>query len=130
LGASRIWHFASHQRNYETIRNPVAAVEFLKSQRLPAPVYNRYGWGGYLIYQLYPDYRVYIDGRADVYGDAFFTEAMQTYDGLGNWRKPLEQYGIKTVIIDTNVPLSTLLRNDSGWSKVYEDSQAVIFVKG
>ena len=31
LGVSRIWHFASHQRNYVMIRNPVAAVEFLKS---------------------------------------------------------------------------------------------------
>src|SRR6185503_3618155 len=72
LGAFRIWHFATHQRNYATVRNPVAAVEFLKSQRLPGPIYNRYGWGGYLIYQLYPEYRVYIEGRADVYGDAVF----------------------------------------------------------
>ena len=127
LGVFRIWHFASHQRNYETLRNPVAAVEFLKSQHLPGPIYNRYGWGGYLIYQLYPEYRVYIDGRADVYGDAFFTEAMQVYDGVGNWKEPLDRYGIQTVIIDTNVALSTALRNDNEWSKVYEDDQAVIF---
>ena len=127
LGVSRIWHFASHQRYYETLRNPVAAVEFLKSQRLPGPIYNRYGWGGYLIYELYPEYRVYIDGRADVYGDAFFTEAMQTYDGLENWREPLDKYGVQTVIIDTDVPLSSLLRSDNQWSKVYEDNQAVIF---
>jgi len=127
LGAFRIWHFASHQRNYITLRNPVAAVEFLKSQHLPGPIYNRYGWGGYLIYQLYPEYRVYIDGRADVYGDAFFTEAMQVYDGVGNWKEPLDRYGIQTVIIDTNVALSTALRNDNEWSNVYEDDQAVIF---
>jgi hypothetical protein len=127
LGVSRVWHFASHQQNYESIRNPIAAVEFLKSQRLPAPIYNRYGWGGYLIYHLYPDYRVYIDGRADVYGDAFFTEAMHTYDGVGNWREPLDKYGIQTVIIDPDVPLSTLLRDDRDWSKVFEDDQAVIF---
>lgn len=129
LGASRIWHFASHQRNYETLRNPVAAVEFLKSQHLPGPIYNRYGWGGYLIYQLYPEYRVYIDGRADVYGDAFFTEAMQVYDGVGNWKAPLDRYGIQTVIIDPNVALSTLLRSDNEWSKAYEDDQAVIFTR-
>ena len=127
LGVSRVWHFASHQRDYESIRSPVAAVEFLKSQRLPAPIFNRYGWGGYLIYQLYPEYRVYIDGRADVYGDAFFTEAMQTEDGVGNWRAPLDKYGIQTVIIAPDVALSLLLKNDSGWSKVYEDDQAVIF---
>jgi len=127
LAVTRVWDFASHQRKYESIRNPVAAVEFLKSQHLPGPIYNRYGWGGYLIYQLYPEYRVYIDGRADVYGDAFFTEAMQMYDGVGNWKEPLDRYGVQTVIIDTNVALSTALRNDNDWSKVYEDDQAVIF---
>ena len=74
-------------------------------------------------------YRVYIDGRADVYGDAFFTEAMQTYDGLENWREPLDKYGVQTVIIDTDVALSSLLRSDNQWSKVYEDNQAVIFLR-
>ena len=128
LGVSRIWHFASHQRNYETIRNPVAAVEFLKSERLPAPIYNRYGWGGYLIYQLYPEYRVYIDGRADVYGDAFFAEAMRTYDGAGDWASSLDRYGIKTVLISPDAPLASLLRNDHGkWKVVYEDNDAIIF---
>ncbi len=127
LGVSRVWHFATHQRNYITIRNPVAAVEFLKSQRLPGPIFNRYGWGGYLIHQLYPEYRVYIDGRADVYGDEFFAEAMQAYDGLGNWREPLDRYGVQTIIIDPDVALSSLLRSEDQWSKVYEDNQAVIF---
>jgi len=129
LGVWHLWFFASHQRYYESIRNPVAAVEFFKSQHLPAPIYNRYGWGGYLIYQLYPEYRVYIDGRADVYGDAFFTEAMQTYDGLNDWRKSLDKYGIQTLIIGPDAPLATLLRTDSAWSKVYEDNQATIFLR-
>lgn len=130
LGVSRIWHFASHQRNYETLRNPVAAVEFFKSQRLPGPIYNRYGWGGYLIYQLYPEYRVYIDGRADVYGDAFFAEAMRTYDGAADWASSLDRYGIKTVFISPDAPLASLLRNDHGkWRVVYEDNDAIIFTR-
>ena len=128
LGAFRVWHFAVHQRDYATIRNPVAAVEFLKSQRLPGPIYNRYGWGGYLIYQLYPDYRVYIDGRADVYGDEFFAEAMRTYDGASDWASSLDRYNIQTVLIEPNVPLASLLRNDhEKWKVVYEDNDAIIF---
>jgi hypothetical protein len=91
-------------------------------------MYNRYGWGGYLIYQLYPDYRVYIDGRADVYGDAFFAEAMRVYDGAGDWTSSLDRYGIKTVLISPDAPLANLLRNDRGkWTVVYEDNQAIIF---
>ena len=128
LGVSRIWHFATHQRNYETLRSPVAAVEFLKSQHLSGPIYNRYGWGGYLIYQLYPEYRVYIDGRADVYGDQFFAEAMRTYDGTGDWTIPFDRYDIKTVLISPDAPLASLLRNDRGkWKVVYEDNDAIIF---
>jgi len=130
LIVARIWHFATHQRYYETIRNPVAAVEFLKSQRLPGPIYNRYGWGGYLIYHLYPDYRVYIDGRADVYGDAFFTEAMRTYDGVNDWAQSLNRQGIKTVLISPDAPLANLLRNDGrNWKLIYEDDEAVIFTR-
>jgi hypothetical protein len=128
LAASRVWHFASHQRNYVSLRNPIAAVEFLKSQRLPGPIYNRYGWGGYLIYQLYPEYRVYIDGRADVYGDAFFAESVRTYDGAGDWASSLDRHDIKTVLISPDAPLASLLRNDHGkWKVVYEDNDAIIF---
>ncbi len=128
LGVFRVWDFAAHQRNFVTIRNPVAAVEFLKSNSLPGPIYNRYGWGGYLIYQLYPEYRVYIDGRADVYGDAFFAEAMGTYDGKGDWASSLDRYGIKTVLISPDAPLASVLRNDHGkWKVVYEDNDAIIF---
>jgi len=127
LGVSRVWHFATHEKAYEAIRNPVAAVDFLKSHQLPGPIYNRYGWGGYLIYRLYPEYRVYIDGRADVYGDVFFAEAMSAYDGLGNWKQSLDHYGVNTVLISPDVALASLLRSDGEWKIVYEDSKAIIF---
>jgi hypothetical protein len=71
---------------------------------------------------------VYIDGRADVYGDAFFAEAMRVYDGAGDWTSSLDRYGIKTVLISPDAPLANLLRNDRGkWTVVYEDNQAIIF---
>src|SRR5690349_2427682 len=129
LGVFRVWHFATHQRDFITIRNPVAAVEFLKSQRLPGPIYNRYGWGGYLIYQLYPEYRVYIDGRADVYGDTFFTETMNVDDGFGDWRGPLDRHAVQTVLIAPDVALASLLRGDSQWVKVFETHDSVIFTR-
>ena len=129
LGASRIWHFATHERNYESIRNPVAAVEFLQAKGLPGPIYNRYGWGGYLIYHLYPSYRVYIDGRADVYGDAFFAESVKIYDGLDDGKNSFDRYGIKTVFIAPDAALATRLKADSNWQMVYQDDQAIIFTR-
>jgi hypothetical protein len=129
LGVVRVTHFVKNQPAYEAKNYPQAAVNFLIEKQLPAPIYNRYGWGGYLIRRLYPNYRVYIDGRADVYGDSFTVEAVRTYDGHPDWRKPLERLGIRTVIIAPTAPLSSILREDESWTMVYEDKQAVIFTR-
>lgn len=129
LAGLQLWHFVSRQKTHVLLRNPVAAVDFLQTQHLPGPIYNRYGWGGYLIFRLYPEYRVYVDGRADVYGDDFLFEMVNTYDGRRGWREPLDRYGVRTVLISPDVPLASLLRIDKDWRKVYEDGQAVIFTR-
>jgi hypothetical protein len=129
LGLFRVQHFVANQSAYEAKNYPVAAVNYLRANRLPGPIYNRYGWGGYLIRRLYPDYRVYIDGRADVYGDAFMVETMKTFDGHTQWREPLDRLAVRTVLIPPTAPLSSLLRQDNHWQKVYEDRQAVIFTR-
>jgi hypothetical protein len=129
LAILQFQRFVSNQQSYVSLRNPVAAVDFIQQQHLPGPIYNRYGWGGYLIYRLYPEYRVYVDGRADVYGDEFLFEMVNTYDGRQGWRDPLDRYGVRTVLISPDVPLASLLRGDSDWQKAYEDNQAVIFTR-
>src|SRR6185369_17542848 len=104
-------------------------VNFLESKQLPGPIYNRYGWGGYLIRRFHGAYPVYIDGRADVYGDQFMYEAFNTYDGGIGWVESLNRFSIRTVLIPPDAPLASLLRNDEQWQKVYEDDQAVIFAR-
>jgi len=108
---------------------PAAALDFLRNQKPPQPIFNEYVWGGYLIWKLYPDYRVYIDGRADVYGDELMKEFLAVNDGNTTWREPLDNHGIRTVLVKPNVALASLLRQDGGWHKVFEDKQAVIFVR-
>ena len=129
LDVALIKHFVSNQPAYEAMNYPRAAVDFLAKKQLPGPVYNRYGWGGYLIRRLHGEYPVYIDGRADVYGDKFMYEAFNTHDGRNGWEESLNKFSIRTVLIEPDVPLASLLRSDEQWQKVYEDQQAVIFTR-
>ena len=129
LDVALIKHFVSNQPAYEAINYPRAAVNFLDEKKLPGPIYNRYGWGGYLIRRLHGEYPVYIDGRADVYGDKFMYEAFNTHDGGNGWEESLDRFAIRTVLISPDVPLASLLRTDEQWQKVYEDHQAVIFTR-
>ena len=113
----------------EATEFPGGAVNFVLAERPPQPIYNEYTWGGYFIWKLYPDYRVYIDGRADVYRDKLVEESLQVHDANPGWREVLERYGTRTVLVKPNSGLATSLREDSGWRKVFEDKQSVIFVR-
>lgn len=129
LVLTRVGQVAARQPADEARNYPVAAVAFMRENRLPQPVFNEYGWGGYMIWNLYPDYRVYIDGRADVYGDEYLEEFLRTHGGVGDWRAPLERERVRTVFVSPDAPLASLLRQDGGWRVAFEDKQAVIFVR-
>ncbi|HEX8175698.1 MAG TPA: hypothetical protein VF543_11320 [Pyrinomonadaceae bacterium] len=122
-------HVIAKQADSEEKHFPARAVAFLRAQNLPDPIFNWYDWGGYLIWKLYPERRIYIDGRADVYGDAFLEEFLRATKGQGDWREPLRRNGIRTVIVKPDSPLAGLLMKEEGWSKAFEDSQAVVLVK-
>lgn len=119
----------AEQPAIETQKFPAAAMEFIRANKLPQPLYNEYHWGGYLIWKLYPDYRVFIDGRADVYGDKFFEEFMAAHAGEPGWRETLTKYNVRTVLVTPDSAIASLLRQDQSWNKIFEDAQSVIFVK-
>jgi hypothetical protein len=129
VAAVRVRHSVAKQPAAEAKEFPAAAVEFVRVQKPPQPIFNEYGWGGYLIWKLYPDYRVYIDGRADVYGDAFIEEFLLTRGGATGWLGALDKYGVRTVLVKPETGLASLLRQEREWQKVFEDPQAVVFVR-
>jgi hypothetical protein len=129
LCVMRVKQVTSGRESDERKNFPVGAVEFIREHEIPQPIYNEYGWGGYLVSNLYPQYRVYIDGRADVYGDAFIEEFLKTHDGEGGWRESLERRGVRSVIVGPNVALASLLRQDAAWEKVFEDQKSVVFIR-
>ena len=65
---------------------------------------NHYNWGGYFIWKLYPQYRVFMDGRADVYGDALMNQFGATYYLIDDWKKSLQTWGIRTLVLPPDAP--------------------------
>jgi hypothetical protein len=91
---------------------------------------NHYNWGGYFIWKLYPEYKVYIDGRADVYGDSFMDEFASVYYVRGeSWRTALETARPRTVALPPDAPLIAALRVLPGWKQVFSDRQAVVLTR-
>lgn len=113
---------------------PVAATDFLQREQLPAPLYNSYDWGGYLMWRLYPDYLVFVDGRSD--SPATFSASSAVDARRPEWSQLLDDYKINTIMTrtcfyDTGAPLNLIdgLTRHPGWTLIYGDDTALIFVR-
>jgi len=104
---------------------PARGVAFLQTHP-SGTIFNHYDWGGYLIWKLYPATRVFIDGRADLYGEQLLNQFADTYQFKGDWRKTLQQWRIDTVLVPSDSALATGLRSAPGWTVAYEDPQAIV----
>jgi hypothetical protein len=114
---------------FERTRFPEDAVTFLEHSRPSGQIFNAYPFGGYLIWRLYPEYRVYVDGRADLYGDSFLTHFNEMYEGEVNPQPEFLRRDIRTVLVEPSAPIANLLSITRGWHKCYQDSLAVIYVR-
>jgi hypothetical protein len=106
---------------------PVAAVDFLEREGLARERgFNSYVWGGYLIWRRIP---VFVDGRADVYGDEFLSNYVKTLHVTPEWRKALDQYDVRYVLVEPSSSLATLLAASGQWRAVYADDVAQVFTR-
>jgi len=108
---------------------PVDAVNFLRRNAFPGPLYNDLGWGGFLIWYL-PQYPVAIDGRNDLYGEdlnrRFYATAFADPESY-NQDPYLGAAGV--VLLQRTLPLAKLLTVDRRFRLVYQDAISVIFVR-
>jgi hypothetical protein len=101
-------------------------VDWILENHPAGNIYNTYGWGGYLIWRL-PDYPVYIDGRADLYGDAFIESYLKAYNALPGWEQQLETNNVNLALVETGSGIGNALMKTSGWQLVLSDENSLLF---
>ena len=123
----------SKQQTMDAQTYPVAAADWLAAHpEVGTRMYNQYGWGGYLAYRLYPqpNRRVFIFGEAALMGDQLLNEYEHVQDIHPDWKQILDKYGVDYVIYNKGAPLPNLLATQPDWTLAYQDSIAVIYVRG
>jgi hypothetical protein len=134
---------------------PCGAVRFLRANQdlRQARMFNDYGWGGYLIWQL-PDWPIFIDGRlpqtalaGHTYLEEYY-EFSKTDEGIArkldqydirlaliparikaieakNWEKFL--FGIRDEELKPNTNLRDYFYKTKSWRLIYNDRSALLF---
>jgi hypothetical protein len=128
---TRWTNLARSQNLREANQFPREAVAFLRTSNpdQPGRLFAYYDWGGYAIWKLYPQYRVFVDGRSDLYGDQILTQGETAVHLHEGWRAILDDWDVQTILIPPNSALAQALFLDPGWNAPYHDSQASIFVR-
>jgi hypothetical protein len=107
---------------------PTAAVRFLRAQPPLGRMFNSFGWGGYLIHELYPRYQVSMDGRTQTWGP-LVAEYMTTHYVREGWHGYLDRLHPDFVLWERHAPLALALATEPAWLQVYADDVAIVFVR-
>jgi hypothetical protein len=109
---------------------PRQGVEYLRQHPQPDPMFNDLGWGGYMLYSLGPEHRVFIDGRADIYQyGGVLSDYLHITQLDPETPRLLRKYNLQSCFIPPESPLATFLSALPEWKRIYEDQQSVLFVR-
>jgi hypothetical protein len=117
------------KHNFDADSKPVAASKFLEQEYIQGNMFNMDEFGDYIIYRNYPAYKVFIDGRIDMYGVKALKEYNKVVGFEFGWAEILEKYNITWMIYDSKSPLSRYLVQNKNWHLIYSDKVASIFLK-
>jgi hypothetical protein len=109
---------------------PVGAVQYLNEHSVPGPMLNSYGFGGYLIWTRWPEHKVFIDGRSELYEHGgVLNDYMQVLDIHPAALSILRSYGIQSCLLDREESFVTVLSALPDWQRVYSDDRSILFVR-
>ena len=119
---------------------PVGAADFLLDHHIPGPIFNTYEYGGYLIWRLWPEERVFIDGRS--LSESVFQDYSRILFNLDDNAGPtarelVDRYGIQTIVMNTFEHREgyvywlapALADQPAEWKLVYSDPAAIVFMR-
>jgi hypothetical protein len=134
------WLGAHHliDAKFDPKKVPAAAVSFLQHESLESksrgdelmasPIFSTDAWGGYLIYRMYPERKVVLDDRHDLYGSVRVEQYLIASRGESGWREVLKEQDVQIALLPTDSTLTSLLREiPKEWRVAYEDKVAVVF---
>jgi hypothetical protein len=120
-------YVAHHRFSFLPAITPVAAVDILE-QRQAQRIFSTAPFGGYLISR---DIKVFIDGRAELYGEEFVMDYFNATEArnLDNLLSLLDAYRIDATLLNATSPAAHALDHLKGWKRLYTDDIAVIHVR-
>ncbi len=113
---------------FEGARYPKKAIDFIEDNKLPQRLFNTYSWGGYTLWRLYSEYKIFIDGRTPVYSLEVLEDYAKIQGATYGFEEILKKYGINTILVPTVLTLAYVLDESPASILIYSDQSASVFI--
>lgn len=108
-------------------------AQFYADYNIKGPLFNNFDVGDYLIYYLFPETKVLIDGRPEAYPPEFINNKF--LPAIFNEKKWLDldyEYQFNAIFLAKHPQVADLIKRrlrDSEWFLIYNDKYNIIFIK-
>lgn len=115
---------------------PNKAADFIIESGIKANIFNDFNSGAYLIGRTYPNIKVFMDGRTELYGGAFFKKYVEIWE-KGNsavFEEMVNKYNLTGAFLNSSreeIPRDLLryLDKSGDWVPVYFNYDGIFFLK-
>jgi len=111
-------------------RFPVDAIDYMQRNGISGNALVFFDWAEYCIWKLYPDCRVFLDGRfLSAYGSKTVTDYFGFLYLSEGWEKALDEYPTDIVLVHSGNPVCGPMLRREGWTLVFKTEIAALFLK-
>lgn len=112
-------------------RYPVLAVEFIKTNHLKGNLFTDFSYGSYASYKLYPQNKIYMDGRYDTVYYPWAMPVLMKFLFVGkHYDKLLSTYPPDLILINNMCfKIYDKLSNEGSYVRIYNDTYFSVFSK-
>jgi len=110
-----------------------AVAERLREGRPAGRIFTRFEWGEYLAWSLAPDYKIFMDGRIEIYPDRVWEEYTALTRGRADWQDILDGYRVDCLLLDTaggyHADLLPQVERSPAWERAFTSGRVAVFLR-
>jgi hypothetical protein len=104
-------------------------VGYLEDNLPDGNMFNEYALGGYLLYALTPPPKVFIDGRADMYGEQIMSDYNKILSSSSEREKLLDKYDIGWIVFEKDSDLVRGLKDSGHWQTTFANENYAVVTR-
>jgi len=125
--------FRNTESKMTGLLTPSKACDFLEKNNIKGRMFNSIDFGHYISYRFYPEKRVFVDVRTELYKHDFYKSYQRAQNYPGEWESLQRKYNFDVALLrhifSGTERILKYLYNNKEWALVYYDENSAIFLR-